>query len=328
MNASTNGAHAKESNEGTATLAGTDRHLEEVRTLVKASIRDGRLTNRNAAKEMGVHESPLSSFLSGRYAGDSDKIARKAEAWLHARGERIATRAIAAATPEFYETETSMALLASLMYVQSLNDMLLVIGVPGVGKTTTLREFQRRHPCVWIATMAANSPGLWAAQLLISEAVGVAREWNSFKMGLALRAKVRDTNGVLIIDEAHHLGLKALDAIRDIHDSCGIAVVLCGGPELERHVRAMPQLHSRIGLQQYLEKPMAGDLAACLEAWGITGKAERKLLAEIAERSGALRRVTKVLKLATSMAGQKGETMGFAHLQDAAAVLSPQSTDY
>ena len=85
----------------------------------------------------------------------------------------------------------------------------------------------------------------------------------------------------------------AIDQLRSMHDAAGVGLALVGSPLVrERLGGANPhlaQLFSRVGMRLRREKPLTGDVAALLAAWGIEGEAERKLVGWIARKPGALR---------------------------------------
>ena len=74
-----------------------------------------------------------------------------------------------------------------------------------------------------------------------------------------------------------------------------------------------------------LARPRAlkGDVEALLDAWDIPGKEERALLLNIAKRPGALRNLTKVLRMAHLLAGADGaEAVAETHIRMAWERLS------
>jgi DNA transposition AAA+ family ATPase len=299
-----------------------------LRDRVRAVIEgDEDLTQDQVATEAGMSPTTLSLYLGAKYSGNVANVEKKLEKWLGSRGERLSMQALLPAEPVFFASQTARELMDAFRYAQSLEDMVAVMGVPGIGKSTTCAEYQRQYSNVWIATMAAHTTKVVPALREISEAVGGGSAVGANGLARAITRKIRGTRGLLIIDEAHHLSLPALDAIRALHDATQVAVALVGGPELAARVEGMPQLFSRLGLRLHRRRVLKADIAALMDGWGITGREERRTLTRIAEAPGALRSVTKVLRLATTMARSSEERLQLQHIQDAALTLSARATE-
>lgn len=128
----------------------------------------------------------------------------------------------------------------------------LIDGPVGVGKTTAVVEAARALDCdaVYVNMFGTSTPrdqmdAIWTA-ITGTRGVGTAAQ---------IRDDILDTLGrrrmVLIIDDAHHVGLKGLAPILAIwnrlHTSrgTGTPIVLCGN-SLERHLKqTLPELLSR-----------------------------------------------------------------------------------
>ena len=137
----------------------------------------------------------------------------------------------------------------------------------------------------------------------------------------AIADRVARTAGLLVVDEAQHLSLRALESLRGIHDATGTGLALLGNNPLfvrmagAKRRAEYAQLHSRVGKLVSLGKPRPGDVDALLEAWGARGKRIRALALQIASRPGALRNLTKALRYAHLFAG--GRKLAASHLRDA-----------
>jgi hypothetical protein len=296
---------------------------------VKEEMKHGRITQAAVAGEVGVSTSTLSMYLNDKYHGDVQEIEAKVLRWLAARGERVQVRAVVPEPPRFFASTTATEITNALRYAQGLEDMIAVAGVPGIGKSTTCDEYRRGQPNVWVAEAAAHTTGLVPILKLICDAVGVPPLRGAVgASGLAreIAARVAKKRGLLIIDEAHHIDLKALDAIRALHDSTGVAIALVGGPPLLAKLESMPQLWSRIGIRLVRTRVQPGDVDAQLDAWGIARADERKYLTSLAQGPGALRRVNKTLRLA-GMLARDSAGVTLRHIQDAASSLSAHASD-
>lgn len=300
---------------------------ESVIDRVQAAMFEDGLSQGAVAREAGMSPTTLSLYLHGKYTGNVQNVEAKLTKWLDSRGERQGISAVVPDEPAFYPTQTARELLTALTYAQALGDMALVIGVPGVGKSTTCREYQRKYSNVWIATAAAHTTGVVPVLREIADSVGTVHGSGASGLAREIATKVTGRNGLLIIDEAHHLSTQALDAIRALHDATGVAVALVGSPELLAKLERMPQLFSRLGVRLFRRKVLKGDVTALLDAWQISGREERRLLTRLADQPGALRSVTKILRLATALAAGSGASLTLQHIKDAAATLSARVTE-
>ena len=140
----------------------------------------------------------------------------------------------------------------------------------------------------------------------------------------------RKRGGLLIIDEAQHLSPEAHDLIRAIHDDADIGVALLGNEAIHTRLEGdgkrerFAQLTSRIGVRMSKPKALRSDIDALLTAWEIEGAAERALLHAIARKPGALRLMSKTLKLAHMMAAKQGTPLSAPLIR---AAFSNVSTD-
>jgi DNA transposition AAA+ family ATPase len=295
---------------------------------VRRAMVEDDLTQKTAAAQIGLNAAVLNQWLQGKYQGDVSKTEAKVLKWLRGRGERVSMQSLMPTAPEFFESETGTRIISHLKYAHSMQDMLTVFGLPGVGKTTSIHWYQRAYPNVWVATASPAITGVIPVLQEICEATqsGVKGNGGARARTQAILAKTKGTNGMLVVDEAHHLTPQALDTIRALHDASGIAIALFGGPELERKLQDMPQFYSRVGLKLFVAKVLKGDIDALLDAWGITKKEPRAFLVQLSTKPGALRGVTKVLKLASVVASSAGQELDIRHIKDAAATLAPQAT--
>lgn len=284
--------------------------IAEVRTRVRAEMEAHRLSQSMVSRETGLDKSLLSQWLNDKYPGDNEAAARTLARWLEARQARAQTLATLPAAPTWIDTPSSRQILAALSYAQMAADLSVIYGGAGVGKTSAARHYQRQAPSVWIATMTPSTAGVGTCleRLAVSVGLKVGGHTRPDRMEAELIERLRDTQGLLIVDEAQHLSTKALDNVRSIQDAAGIGVVLMGNEVVYTQLTGgnrstgFAQLFSRIGKRVRLGRPQASDVDALLDAWGITGKAERKALQDIAGKPGALRGVTKVLRLASMFA--------------------------
>lgn len=281
---------------------------------VRDAMREAGLSQAAAAKEIGeTSASAINQWLQGKYKGDIPALETKIETWLSARDRQDNAASGMPAIPTFFRSPSSQKVLDTLAYGQMAGDIVCIYGGPGVGKTVSLRQYRDTNPSVWIATMAPDSAPVVPALEEVAEAVGIRDTiGGARKIARAIRRRVEGTRGLLIIDEAQHLSVAALEQMRSIHDATGIGLALVGNEavyaRLTGGTRAshFAQLFSRIGSRLFISRPTIGDVRALAAAWNVKGKAELDLLQQIASKPGALRGVSKVLAYA-AMSGAGAE---------------------
>ena len=299
---------------------------EGLRGKAREALAESGLSQKRAAREIGISESALSQWLAGKYGGDEAAVAFRVTVWLAARGDRALLSERLPEPPGWIETPSAVRIDAALGYAQMAGDVALVYGGAGMGKTMTARQYAARRPNVWLAVMTPATQALGPCLDRVSEACGLALVGRAARLEANLRERVEGTRGLLIIDEAQHLGLRALESLRGLHDATGCGLGLVGNETIYtriaggRRAAEFAQLHSRVGKRVRLAAPDKNDISLLLDAWrpAVTPEA-RKLAAAIGRRPGALRGMTKALRLAALMAC--GAEVGAPHVEAAWAEL-------
>jgi len=80
------------------------------------------------------------------------------------------------------------------------------------------------------------------------------------------RAEQRRFLELLIIDKAHRLSLKCLEAIGDFAEKHKLGVVLLGMPGFDRRIRNYDQINNRVGFYHHFNTPRTDEIKAILEA--------------------------------------------------------------
>lgn len=294
----------------------------ELRALAQRAWAADGLSQSRAAREIGLSEAALSQWLAGKYKGAVAEVERKVRRWLEARDARARLAAALPDPPAWIETPTAKRVLAGLGYAQLAGDVAVVYGGAGLGKTVAARRYAAQKPNVWLATMSPATHTLAACLERTAGACGLrAAHGRAARLEADLAARLAGARGLLAIDEAQHLGVRALEGLRALHDATGTGLALVGNDLLYsrltggRRAAEFAQLFSRVGKRVHLSRPTEEDVAAVLAAWGVAGSLDRGEAVRIARRPGGLRGLGKALRLAAVFA--QGAPVGGEHLRAA-----------
>ncbi len=286
--------------------------LAAVRREVQEEIERSGLSQAGAAKEAGLSASILNQFLREKYPGDNGAVAETLMRWLNTRRDGATIKTYLPEAPKWIETPTARRIMDALTYAQLAGDIACIYGGAGLGKTSAIEHYAETHSAVWVvtATPATASVGV------ILEEIALALGMRDFALHPArlhrdVVKRLRGTQGLLVVDEAQHLTIQALEAIRSLHDATRLGLALCGNATVYGRLTGgarsdnFAQLFSRIGKRVALTRPAAADVGALARAYRVDGAEEIAALQEIAKRPGALRSVAKTLRLAAMYAAGK-----------------------
>ena len=141
--------------------------------------------------------------------------------------------------------------MANFIINEAINEreIALIYGVAGTGKTTILKEFAKKYSnSILIEVMPHISPRVLLEDLC--EALKITAPKGLRVMLKAVAMFLKNADKVILIDEAEHLPLKALEDLRRIVDFSKVPCVLCGTEILLNNLmgknKELRQLYSRI----------------------------------------------------------------------------------
>lgn len=288
-----------------------DPAWEPVREKINKLIEGGGIKATQIAKESACGATALNQFLNRKYTGRNDLIRDRLERWFETYKRRLEAEQEMTDGPGFVMTPTAQKITDTVSYAHMAHDIVLVYGGAGTGKTETFREYVRNNSGVCLATMTPAHATVATSLREIGKCVGVHTTRDNAMLFDNLTEALKDRRGILIIDEAQNLGIKALDQIRQIHDKINCGIVLSGNEQVYsnmsgRRAEYLDRLHSRIGMRTHINRPSAQDAERIADAWGITDATSIATIVSISLKPGGLRLVSKVLRLA-HMYSQKGQ---------------------
>lgn len=283
---------------------------ERMRASVRTHMAKRGLTTRGLADLLVLPREQLTHWLAARRRGSAEtkRIVAAVAEWLEGE-EEIALEPVEIAdcgVNDYVETPTSERIASALAYAKTHQDMAVIYGGPGVGKSRTIAHFRELYENVWVVTVTPSTSGVVPCLEEVAEAVGLKEpSGGARRLARAIRQKVAALRGLLIVDEAQHLSTSAIEELRSIHDACGLAIAFVGNEVIYGRLGGarsaqFAQLASRLGLRVPLLRPEERDVQAVAKAWGVADPAAVEVLSRVAQQPGALRGVVKVLRLATA----------------------------
>jgi len=271
----------------------------DLRSEIETVLNHG-MTQTELAKQCGLSAAVISRWLKSAYTGNNETVESKLSAWLQNREAGAAIVEISG--PRWVATPTSLEIERALTFARARPTIAVIYGSAGVGKTTTIERYAKASPNVWMVTVSPAT----ASMAAILREIGAVLElhgsgWQNRALSRDIKAKLKGTNGLLVIDEAQHLGVQAVEEIRSIHDASKIGLVLCGNEKVYtvltggNRSAVFAQLFSRVGRKLKVGTPKKGDIDAILDAWGLTGAPERDYAHRIAAVDMGFRGLINVL---------------------------------
>lgn len=213
---------------------------------------------------------------------------------------------------EIFKTREFKQALGWCDYIQSKRRMGVMIGYPGCGKTTILREYMKRSAG---AKYIECWPTMRVNDLLsqIAGAAGITASGSAYQRVQQIIQGLRNSDDVMLIfDEAEYLkkwDVTKLELIRKIWDNTGAPVVLAGTPELEAILTRgsgrenLAQLYRR-KYEIRLSGIAAGEVKQILTEYDVSAEAAAELIKIATDaKHGGMGNFTEILEMCLDAAG-------------------------
>lgn len=273
---------------------------------------DPSLSQAEIVRQSGVGSTAMSQWINGHYPGDNVKLEAAIVRWIDIYVTRKMEAKAFPKAPDWVPTPTGERIISALGYAQLAGDISVVYGGAGLGKTSAIKQYQRLSPNVWLATMSSCTASNTTALEEIVDALDIDAAGGAAKLQRAIIKRIKGSMGLIVIDEAQHLSINALEDIRSIHDKTGIGIALVGNEAVYSRMTGgnraayLDRLFSRIGKRVKLTRSTKVDIDTLIKAWKIDFNGCRAALHDIASKPGALRGMTKVLRMASMFAAGEG----------------------
>lgn len=244
----------------TSTTKVYDESLQE---RVREYMKNTGISQNKLAPRVGVSSASLSNYLRCKTEGSVEGIENRLREFLQQESEAAAAQVQAAPykLDETYKpTSISEDVYQSIRYAQINRTLVMLHGDAGAGKTKAAVKYYRDNPQSTIyIRLDPSMSGLAGVGELLGAALDLPIVSSSKQMWQAIRARLRGTNKVIIVDEAQLLKRAPMDELRilpdedEVNEVPGNGVVLIGNSELYERVKKgkiTTQAYTRIGLQR------------------------------------------------------------------------------
>lgn len=273
------------------------------------TMREAGLSNSKLAGKIGMSSSVISQYLDDTgciYSGDVANFERKAMDFIRNEARRKSSGVETMNCKKSNCDCPTCALRTALEYVRKTNDVGAIVAESGDGKSRGIEPYAKDNPTVELFQACSWHRHESALRKFFFEAAGKGA-WDKQTPWMDYAcSKLRGTDRLFVIDDAHKLPLKSLQLCVDVHDQTGCPFGFVGTFELMDKLERDPQLYSRVGLKWVIggsrPKELIGHLINSL-APSVNGeRAELVALCEqVASNAGHFRAVHKQLKLAAEM---------------------------
>jgi len=263
------------------------------------------LTRQELAEMLDIRFSHLAKYLDGIPLSGRDTFEAQLQAYF-LKADLAQSRLN---HPDFIETTTARVILEKCQEADEQKDLALLYGPSGIGKTFALEEFVARteqrtdadKPEVLMVTgHAASSPK--SLMVALSRLAGIPGKFPAAIVAEALARKLETDHYLIIVDEANHLNLEAMELLRYIYDKGHLGVVLAGTLRLyeiftdgSRPASELEQLWSRVGISEML--PGLTEYEGRQVIQRALGRIPEVSIKQIIRQTGnSIRRLTKLLE--------------------------------
>lgn len=204
-------------------------------------------------RAIGVSSASISTFRKGEYKGNNKELGRKIKLYLdnYAKKKSKDIKEVA-----IFESKDKQ--MADFIINEAVRDkeIAIITGVAGSGKSTIAKDYSRLHPNAILIEATLHS----TARVILDELcerthISGGRNLHEKVILIAKELKRRDV--VILIDEAEHLSVKALEDLRRIWDFSSCPLILFGTEILLKNLIGkngeLRQLYSRIGGKWHLK---------------------------------------------------------------------------
>lgn len=219
------------------------------------------------------------------------------------------------------QTRTLDEIIMAVSFAEAAGDISLIYGDAGLGKTVSLKEYVKAHSdTIYVELKDCDKSTKGVCEKILS-CIGKDQRGVDRLLVDTIIEYLLSNPSLIIIDEAQHLSIRALENLRAINDKTETGIVLCGNPTVydRMHGRGQAhfaQLYSRIGIRRHIIEPSLEDIVSIFQSYHLD-KESLLYLHKLALQRGGIRNCIKVLSIALQLQEDNKEPLNIDHLQSA-----------
>ena len=133
--------------------------------------------------------------------------------------------------------------------------LIVLDGLPGLGKTTTLQHWVAQNSCVYLRAKKEWTSSWFMRELLekmrVNPPHSIQQKYDMALRELGSRNLLADNTGkafALVIDEADHISSngRIIETVRDLSDMLELPIILVGMGKIRDNLTKFPQVSSRV----------------------------------------------------------------------------------
>lgn len=218
-------------------------------------------------------------------------------------------------------TKALSEILMAVSFAEAVGDISLIYGEAGLGKTVALKEYVRTNTdTIYIELKDCDKSTKGVCEKILA-CIGKEQRGVDRLLVDTIIDYLTHIPRLIIIDEAQHLSIRALENLRAINDVTETGIVLCGNPTVydRMHGRGQAhfaQLYSRIGIRRHIIEPTLEDITSIFEVYTLN-KECLLYLHQLALQRGGIRNCVKIVNIALQIREDEKEPLNIDHLESA-----------
>ena len=203
----------------------TKLELQAILTKWSTHMRREELSQKAAARQLGISSGVLSQMLAGKYPGNIERIAGEMVRMLR----RADMRRARPKRPEYRETPTARRVLDALIDAHVEGVIVCVLGRSGVGKTMAARHYCEDEPtAMYLEGGPAATPN--AVLKSIAGAIHMPVHGKTWDLRQHIASELHNSGRLLIVDEVDYIPESTLHTLRLISDNAEMGLAVIGTP--------------------------------------------------------------------------------------------------